>query len=126
MSRQTSKKMAKEICHDNISSVATQWTEYRRRAMSRQKIACRNKTWEECNKSIETKKVNVATRFVSWMSTPGRTYRDIKSLVLLRHWKQNKAEILSRQGILFLNKKLKGKIGRILRHISLYCDIMKK
>ena len=65
MSRQTSKKMAKEICHYNISSVATQRTEYRRRAMSRQKIACRNKTWEECNKSIETKKVNVATRFVS-------------------------------------------------------------
>ena len=47
--------------------------------MSRQKIACRDRTWEECNKFAETKKVNVATRFVSWMSTPGRTCRDIKS-----------------------------------------------
>ena len=40
--------------------------------MSRQKTTCRNKKWEECNKSAETKKVNVTTRFVSWMSTPGR------------------------------------------------------
>ena len=57
--------MAKEIYHDNISSVATQRTEYRRRAMSRQKIACHDRTWEEGNKSAETKKVNVATRVVS-------------------------------------------------------------
>ena len=70
MSQQTSKEMAKEICHENISSIPTQRTEYRRRAMSRQKIACRDRTWEECNKSAETKKVNVVTRFVSWMSTP--------------------------------------------------------
>ena len=34
VSRKTFKKMAKEICHDNLSSVATQRTEYRR-AMSR-------------------------------------------------------------------------------------------
>ena len=31
MLRQTFKKMVKEIYHDNISSVATQMTEYRRR-----------------------------------------------------------------------------------------------
>ena len=61
MSRQMSKKMAKEICHDNISSVATQRTENRRGAMSRQKTACRDITWEECNKSAETKRDNVAT-----------------------------------------------------------------
>ena len=81
MSRQTSKKMAKEICHDNISSAATQRTKYRRGDMSRQKTACRDRTWEECNKSIETKKDNVATRFVNWMSTSGRTCRNIKALV---------------------------------------------
>ena len=76
MSRQKSKQMAKEIYHDNISTVAAQRIEYRIRAMSRQKIVCRDKTWEECNKSAKTKKVNVATRFVSWMSIPGRTCRD--------------------------------------------------
>ena len=73
--------MAKEICHDNISSVATQMTEYRRGAMSRQKTACHDRTWEEYNKLTKTKKDNVATRFVSWMSTPRRTCRDIKAHV---------------------------------------------
>ena len=34
VSRQTSKQMAKEICHDNISSIATQRAEYRRSVMS--------------------------------------------------------------------------------------------
>ena len=45
MLRQTSKQMAKEICHDNISYVATQMTEFRRGAMSRQGIGiiCRDK-----------------------------------------------------------------------------------
>ena len=60
--------MAKEICHDNISSIE-------------RKIACRDRTWEECNKSVETKRDNVETRFVSWMSTLGRTCRDIKTPV---------------------------------------------
>ena len=83
MLRQTSKQMAKEICHDNISSVATQRTEYRRGAMSQQKTACRDRTWEECNKPAETKKDNVATRFVSWISTLGRTCRDIKAHVAI-------------------------------------------
>ena len=73
--------MAKEIYHNNISSVATQRTEYRRGVMLRQKIACRDRTWEECNKSIETKKDNVVTRFVRWMSTQGRTCHDIKALI---------------------------------------------
>ena len=50
--------------------------------MLRQKTTCRDRTWEECNKSTETKKYNVATRFVSWMSTPGRTCRDIKAHVV--------------------------------------------
>ena len=81
MSRQTSKQMAKEICHDDIFSVATQMAEYRRGTMWRQKTACRDRTWEECNKSAEIKKDNVATRFVSWMSTLGRTCCDIKALV---------------------------------------------
>ena len=84
-----SKKMAKEICHDNISSVETRRTEYRRRAMSQQKIACRDRTWVECNKSTETKKVNVATRFVIWMSTPGRTCRDIKAHVATLETKES-------------------------------------
>ena len=83
VSRRTSKQMAKKICHNNISSVATQMIEYRRGAMSRQKTACRDRTWEECNKSAETKKDNVATRFVSWMSTPGRTCHDIKAPVAI-------------------------------------------
>ena len=47
--------------------------------MSRQKTACRDKTCEECNKSAKTKRDNVATRFVSWMSTSGRTCRGIKA-----------------------------------------------
>ena len=64
MLRQTSKQMAKEICHDNISYVATKRTEFRRGAMSRQGIICRD-------------------------------------------------------------KKLKSNTRRILRHISLCCDIMK-
>ena len=81
MSRQTSKQMAKEICHNNISSIATQGTEHRRIAMLRQKIVCRDRTWEESNKSVGTKKFNVATRFVSWMSTPRRICRDIKAHV---------------------------------------------
>ena len=76
-----SKQMAKEIYQDNISFVATQKTEYRRAAMSRQKIACHDKTWEEYNKSDEKKKYNVVTRFVSLMSKPGRTCRDIKASV---------------------------------------------
>ena len=74
--------MAKEICHDNISSVATQRTEYRRGSMSRQKTTYRDRKWEECNKSSETKKDNVVTRFINWMSTPGRTCRDIKAPVV--------------------------------------------
>ena len=106
MSRQTSKKMAKEMCHDNIYSVATQRTKYRRGAMSIQKTACRDKTWEECNKSTEIKKNNVATRFVSWTSTPRRTYRDTRN--------RKKVEILLRQGILCRDKKLKSDTGRIL------------
>ena len=64
MSRQMFEQMAKEICHDNNSSIATQRTEYRRRAMSQQKTMCRNKIWEECNKSAETKRDNVVTRFL--------------------------------------------------------------
>ena len=117
MSRQTSKQMAKEICHDNISFVATQRTEYRRRAMSRQKIACRDRTWEECNKSAEIKKVNVATRFINWMSTSKRTCRDIGN--------SKKAKILSRQGILCHDKKLKRNTRIILGHVNLCCAIMK-
>ena len=49
--------------------------------MSRQKTACHDRTCEECNKSAKTKKDNVAKRFVSWMSTSGRTYCDIKAPV---------------------------------------------
>ena len=110
MSRQTSKKMAKEICHDNISSVETRRTEYRRRAMSRQKIACRDRTWEECNKSTETKKVNVATRFVIWMSTPRRTCRDIKAHVATLETKESinfvvTRYLMSRQEIKEQNRK---------------------
>ena len=90
MLRQMSKKMAKEICHDNISSVATQRTEYRRRAMSQQKIPCRDRIEEECNKLAETKKVNVTTRFVSWMSTRGRTCHDNKAHVATLEIKESR------------------------------------
>ena len=51
--------------------------------MSQQNIACHNRTWEECNKSAKTKKDNVATRFVSWMYTSGRTCRDINTHVTI-------------------------------------------
>ena len=88
-----SKQMAKEICHNNISSVATQMTEYRRRAMSQQKIVCHDRTWAECNKLAETKKINVATRFVSWMSTLRRTCRDIKALVATLETKEKKNSV---------------------------------
>ena len=43
-------------------------------ALSRQK-------WEEYNNLAETKKVNVATRFFSMMSTPGNTCHDKEALV---------------------------------------------
>ena len=39
--------------------------------------------------------------------------------------KRKKAEILSQQGILCCDKKLKSNIGRILRQISLCCDTWK-
>ena len=89
--------MAKEICHDNISYVATQRIENIRGAMSRQKTACRDKKWEECNKSVATKKVNVVTMFVSWMSTSGNLSRH-KSLCRDKG-SRKKAEIMSRQEI---------------------------
>ena len=82
--------MAKEICHDNISFVATQRTEYRRGAMSRQKTACHDRTWEECNKLAKAKKDNVATRFVSWMSTLGRTCHNIKAPVATLETKESR------------------------------------
>ena len=50
--------------------------------MLRQKTACRDRTWEECNKLAKTKRDNVETRFVSWMSTSGRTCCDIKAHVM--------------------------------------------
>ena len=117
MSRQTSKKMAKEIYHDNISSVSTQRTEYRRGAMSQQKIVCHDRIWEECNKSAETKKVNVVTRFVSWMSTLGRTYCDIKAHVATLEIGRKKKSCR--------DKKLNSNTGRILLHNSLYSDKIK-
>ena len=43
VSRQTSKQMAKGIDHDNISYVAKKRTEFRKGAMSRQGIICRDK-----------------------------------------------------------------------------------
>ena len=116
--------MAKEICHDTISSVATQETEYRRRAMLRQKIACRDKTGEECNKLAEIRKVNVVTRFVSWMSAPRRTCREKKKGSYRDTGNRKKSKILSQRGILCCDKKLKSNTGRILRHISLCCDII--
>ena len=54
-----------------------------------QQTVCRDKTWEECNKSVETKKDNVVTRFVSWMSTPGRTCREIKAHVATLETKES-------------------------------------
>ena len=85
--------MAKEICHDNISTVTTQRTEYRKRAMSLQKIACRNRTSEECNKSDETRNLMLRKGFqldVNTMKSLSRhksSCRDIEN--------KKKAEILS-------------------------------
>ena len=64
--------------------------------MSQQKIVCRNRTWEECNKSIEKEKINVATRLVSWMSTPGRTFRDIKAHVKTLETKESLNSVMIR------------------------------
>ena len=47
--------------------------------MSRKKTACHDRIWEECNKLAETKKVNVETMFVNWMSTPRKTCRGIEA-----------------------------------------------
>ena len=88
--------MAKEICHDNFFSVATQRTEYRRRAMSRKNIVCQDRTWEECNKSVDTKKINVATMFVNWMSTKGGTCRDIKAYVATLEMKESRNFVATR------------------------------
>ena len=115
--------MAKEICHDNISYVATQRSEYSREAMSRQKIMCHDRTWEECNKSSETKKINVATRLVSWMSTPGRTYRDIKAPVATVETKESRNSVktrylVSRQEIKEYYRKNTATDQFMLRHIE--------
>ena len=123
MSRKTSKQMAKEIYHHNISSIATQRTEYRRRAMSLQKIVCHDKTWEECNKSAETKKINVAIRLVSWMSTPGRTCRNIKAHVATLETKESRNYVatrylLLRQEIKELYRKNTMTDQFMLRHIE--------
>ena len=64
-----------------------------------------------------TKKVNVETRFVSWMSTPGRICRDIKAHVATKE--------IGRKQKFRRDKKLKSNTGRILRQISLCCNIMK-
>ena len=58
-----SKPMAKEICHDNISYVATQGTEYRRGTLSRKKTVCHDRQWKEYDKSAKTKRVYFATIF---------------------------------------------------------------
>ena len=55
--------------------------------------------------------------FLCWMSKPRGTCRDTRN--------RKKAEILSQQGILCRNKKLKSNTRRILRHISLCCDTRK-
>ena len=65
MLRQTSKRMAKEKCHDSIYSVATQRTEYRRRAISQHKIG----------------EIMLRQGFLCWMSKPGGTCNDIKAPV---------------------------------------------
>ena len=66
---------------------------------------CRDRKWEEYNKSAETKEVYVATEFSAGC--------------------QHKEEIVSRQRIFCHNKKLKSNTGRILWQISLCCNIMK-
>ena len=48
-SQQTSKQMAREPCCNNILCVATQDLNIGRWARSQQKIACRDKKWEEAS-----------------------------------------------------------------------------
>ena len=64
--------------------------------MSRQKTAYCDRTLKECNKSAETKKYNVATRFFSWMSTNERTCRDIKSHVATLETKESINSVATR------------------------------
>ena len=114
-------KWLRKICHDNIYSVATQRTEYRRAAMLRQKTACGNRTWEECNKSTMTKKDNVVIRFVSWMSTSGRTCCDIKAPIATLKTRREQSSVttmylMSRQEIKEKNRKNTTTDHFMLRH----------
>ena len=51
--------------------------------MSRQKTVCHDRKWEESDNSVEIKKVYVATRFFSRMSTPGRICCDKEAPVAI-------------------------------------------
>ena len=84
-------------------------------SMSRQSFVCRYK----CPSEILRK--NVTTLFLlsqhKGLSIEEELCRETRN--------RKKAEILSQQGILCHDKKLKSNTGRLLQHISLCCNIMK-
>ena len=93
--------------------------------MSQQKIVCHDRTWAECNKLAETKKINVATRFVSWMSTLRRTYPRHKSSCRDTGNKRKKNSVatrylVSRQEIKEQYRKNTATNQFMLRHIEKY------
>ena len=77
MSRQMPKQMAKEIYHDNISYVTTKGIEYRRGTLSRQKTACRDRQWEEYDKSAKTKRFMLRQDFQQVVNIRQDLTRDI-------------------------------------------------
>ena len=74
--KEEKKSNCSSLCRGRILCVAKNVQANSKGILSRQKTACRNIKWEESNNSTETKKVYVATRFFSRMSTLGRICRD--------------------------------------------------
>ena len=84
-------------------------------SMSRQSFVCRDKCPSEMlRKNVTTVFLLLQHKGVSIEEELCHDTRNMK-----------KAEILSQQGILCRDKKLKSNTRRLLLHISLCCDIMK-
>ena len=74
--KEEKKSCCSSLCRDRVLCVTTKIQANRKEALSRKKIVCSDRKWEEYDNSAETKKVYVATRFFSRMSTPGRIFHD--------------------------------------------------
>ena len=74
--KEDKKSYCSSPCHNKVLCVATNIQATSKGALSQQKIVCRDRKWKESDNLVEIKKVYVATRFFSRMSTPVRIYRD--------------------------------------------------